>query len=146
MQIIKDFFKWYTYITTGILGIITILFASVYRSESVTTAILWQIMVSSFVTTLLTICMKYGMGKVKCLAKWNGMLGNLLHYLLISIVMLILGSRFGWFHFEVFSMAIMLLAIGGVYLFVYGVYWLIDLYQADKINKRLKEKYSNKEK
>lgn len=140
MDKIRDFLKCYLYITVGILIVIAISYAF-SSEETVSADSFWQILLSGFLTTLVTVIFSPFREhiKVRIVAKFA------LHYVSLCLVMFICGSWFGWMTPNPAGAAIMMLDVGVVYLFVVAAVFLIDVSQAREINKRLQEKYGGEE-
>lgn len=140
MDKIRDFLKCYLYITVGILIVIAISYAF-SSEETVSADSFWQILLSGFLTTLVTVIFSPFREhiKVRIVVKFA------LHYLSLCLVMFICGSWFGWMTPNPAGAAIMMLDVGVVYLFVVAATYLIDVSQAREINKRLQEKYGGEE-
>lgn len=134
MSIFRDFIKWFQYITIGVLIICAANFA-LSGTDTIPMMTLWQILLSGFLTTLIT--MLFYSGKRVTYIKCG------IHYVILCGVMIPCGYWFGWLSFNVAGICMMLLSVAGVYLLAFVAYYLIDLKQAKKINQRLKEKYPN---
>lgn len=134
MSVIRNFIRWFQYITTGILIICAINFG-LSDTDIIPMMTLWQILLSGFLTTLVTMLMYSGkrMSLIRC--------G--IHYFLLCAVMIPCGYWFGWLSLDAAGICMMALSVAAVYLLSVVVYYLIDLKQAEKINQRLKEKYPN---
>lgn len=98
---------------------------------------LWQILLSGFLTALVTDIMHVR----ECREKSLAILKCFIHYALLCVVMIICGSWFGWISPDPGGMAMMALYVAIVDLLTFAVYYLIDMRQARKINEKLKEKY-----
>ncbi len=137
MRVLKDFIKWYFYITTGILFVVAGNLALV-GAEKIPGNTLWQILISGFITTLVTVTLLPREGKSK-VPEWFGII---LHYLGLCVTMVISGYWFGWINLNPAGICLMMVSVALVYIIVFGVYYLLDVKQADEINRKLKEKYS----
>lgn len=140
MQRFGGFIKWFFYITSGILIVCAVNF-EIAGMDTIPRQTLWQILLSGFLTALVTLLFYPG----DCRKKSTVILRCLLHYVLLCAVMLICGHWFGWLQFNPAGIAMMAVSVAVVYLLSFLAYYLIDLRQADEINQRLKEKYSDKE-
>lgn len=138
MKKIGEYIKWYFYITTSILMVAALIF-ELYGVDRLPGQTLWQIMVSGFATTLLTILMVC----VENLVTKGTVFVYLAHYISLCAVMIPLGFWFGWINLNLQGIAIMLGAVAAVYLLTFGAYYLIDLRAAKQINQRLNEKYGD---
>lgn len=140
MKIAGYFVKWFLYITTGILIVCgaSLAFSGV---EMITVNIFWQILFSGFMTALVTVLFlpKEEDQKLTTYIKYA------LHYIALCIVMILIGVWFGWMPLDLFGIFIMLVEVGVVYLLSFSAYYIVDVKQADEINKRLREKYGDEE-
>ena len=140
MKKLFEFIRWFFYITTCVLFVCA---ANIQISgyETVSTITLWQILLSGFLTALVTVILRPGeqdSGRV-------GMIKIIVHYFVLCGVMIGCGYRFGWVDLTLNGIVMMAISVAVVYLLVFlAGYWL-DKKQADEINKKLKGKYSDKE-
>ncbi len=134
MKLLSEVFKWFLYITTGILIVTAIMF-TILGEETMPINTLWKILLAGLLTTCVTVCFK----PWKDWAPW----GFLVHYMALCVVMVICGSMFGWIDFGWSGILFMMIDVAIVYAIAFGTYWLLDLRQAKAINKRLKEKYKD---
>lgn len=134
MKLMSEVFKWFLYITTGIL-IVTAIMYTVSGETTMPVNTLWKILLAGVLTTGVTVCFK----PWKDWAPW----GFLVHYLALCVVMVFCGSMFGWIDFKWLGILFMMLDVAVVYTIAFGAYWLVDLRQAKEINERLKEKYKD---
>ena len=140
MKKVFEFIKWFFYITTCVLFVCAANI-QISGSETVPTITLWQILLSGFLTALVTVIFRpneQDSGR-------DGMIKIIVHYFVLCGVMIGCGCRFGWMDLSLNGIAMMAVSVAVVYLLVFlAVYWL-DKKQADEINKKLKGKYSDKE-
>lgn len=129
--------KWFLYITTGVLIVTAIIFTLI-GMETIPTDTLWKVLLSGFLTTVVTMLF-YPKEEG---AKKTILISYILHYIMLCIVMIICGSWFGWIIFGLQGILLMAGAVAVVYLISFSAYMIVDRKQADEINKRLKEKYS----
>lgn len=134
MEMFRDFIKWFQYITIGVLIVCAVNF-SLSGTDTIPPMTLWQILLSGFVTTLIT--MLFYLGKRATYIKFG------IHYVVLCGVMIPCGYWFGWLSFNAAEICMMIVSVAVVYLLAFVAYYLIDLKQAEKINQRLKEKYPN---
>ena len=136
MKLVSEVFKWFLYITTGILIVTAIMF-SIIGEETMPVNTLWKILLAGILTTAVTILFK----------PWKdwGWLGFLLHYLALCVVMVICGTMFGWIHFGLSGVTGMMIDVAVVYMIAFGAYCLVDRKQAEDINKKLRERYKDEE-
>ena len=136
MKRLSEYVKWYLYITTGILIVCTICFV-ISGEDTIPVATLWEILLSGFLTTLSTVLVH----RVECKKIGTAVIKYLLHYILVCLIMAVCGSRFGWIPPNPAGIFVMVGYVAVVYVFSFCVHYIIDLGQARKINRRLKEKY-----
>lgn len=136
MSILKKFVKWFLYITIAILIVTSIIF-TIDGTECLPKATLWQILLSGFLTTLVTL--------IFSLEEKSSIFRHILHYAVLSAVMIVCGNWFGWLNLSVAGIGMMLISVAVVYLIAFGVYYIVDMRQAEKINQKLKEKYGDEE-
>lgn len=136
MKLLKDFVRWFFYITTAVLMICAFHF-SVSGDDLIPTKTLWQILLAGFLTAGVTALLYPREGRKR------GRIFSqcLLHYGALCAVMIVSGHCFGWLEYDFGGIAMMLASVAVVYLICFGTHYLIDLHDADKINRRLREKY-----
>ena len=136
MELLREVFKWFLYITTGILIVTAIMF-SLVGEETMPVNTLWKILLAGLLTTGVTVCFK----------PWKnwGIVGYICHYTALCVVMIVSGCLFGWMNFNLAGVLGMMIDVAVVYLIAFLTYWLIDLKQAEDINKRLQERYKDEE-
>lgn len=140
MRKIREFVKWFFYITTSVLFICAAN-QTLSGENTFFTRTLWNILLSGFITALVTTLLRPGTndsGKIMIVK-------IIIHYIVLCVVMIICGHRFGWMDFSPADIIMMLVSVAVVYLIVFLAGFWIDLKRADEINQRLKEKYSDKE-
>lgn len=140
MKKIGEYIKWYFYITTNILFVTATIFR-LYGATALPGAILWQIMLSGFLTTIVTVLIIY----IECESTVGRLIKFFCHYIALCVVMICSGKWFDWLDLNLSGIIMMLAAVAAVYLLAFCVYYVIDLREANRINKRLKEKYGDEE-
>ena len=140
MQKIIEFIRWFFYITTCVLFVCA---ANIQISgdETVPTITLWQILLSGFLTALVTVIL--GPGEQD--SSRVGMVKIIVHYFVLCGVMIGCGYQFGWMELNLNGIVMMAVSVAVVYLLVFLAGYLLDKKQADEINKKLHGKYSDKE-
>ena len=136
MKIISSFIKWYFYITTGILFVCAINM-TLSREENIPSDTLWKILLSGFLTTVVTMFFLFRESDSKFVMIYR----MILHYLALGIVMILSGRWFGWLEFDISGIVMMLLSVAVVYLLTFLVYYILDRKEAQEINQKLNEKY-----
>lgn len=135
MKKISEYLKWYVYITTSILVVYSIIILGIYKQETIPAGDLWRILLSGLLTTVVTVLfIKAELPKV---------IYFVLHYFVLSTVMLVCGLLFGWIEWNIYGVLLMLGSVGVVYILSFITYYIIDLRCAADINKKLKEKYKS---
>jgi len=140
MKRLKSMAEFFEKITTGILFVTAVYIPAFYGWDEVLhVEILWQILLLSVVCTLGSIIMP--LGEEKEVSRNTMLMRHSLYYIYINVVVLALGYLFDWFSFQnagqVFGMV---LAIVFVYIVVALVCYWIQLREAEKINRKLKER------
>ena len=140
MKKVSEFMKWFFYITTCVLFVFA---ANVQLSgeDVVSSGMLWQIMLSGFVTSLVTVIFR----PAEQDSGWVAIIKIVIHYLILCVVMILFGYWFGWMNLNIQGIIMMTLSVAVVYFLVYfATYWL-NKKQTDEINQKLKKKYSEDE-
>lgn len=140
MKKLGEALKWFLYITTSVLFVATICY-TLSGEETLSVVTLWYILLTGFLTTIITMFLSPSgeEGQVVFGIKIA------VHYVSLCIVMVILGTLFGWLTFcpeGVFGMCVEVAIVYGITFLAYGV---VDRKQAEAINQRLKEKYGEDE-
>lgn len=140
MKTFGNFVKWFLYITVGILIVCGINYR-IAGVKTVTVDVFGMILFSAFITTLVTFLTLPDEedGKAKSCIKL------VLRYIILCVIMSLLGRWFGWIQFDLPGIASMATDVGVVYLLTCIAYYIIDVRQADEINKMLHEKYEDEE-
>lgn len=136
MRKLSEFLKWYAYITVSILIVCAVVF-KIYNEETIPADTPWQILLSGFLTTLVTAILVLKEES----QKWIMILKFVLHYVSLCIIMIICGNWFGWMSLNLEGIAMMIGAVATVYILAFGTYYITDLRQANEINQKLREKY-----
>ena len=140
MEILRNFIKWFLYITMSIFLVVTLSYKT-YSVETIPTDTLLYILISGFLTTAVTVLMALR----ECKSKWISLLKYILHYIALCVVMCLCANWFGWYDLNLSGILSMSLSVAIVYGLAFGVYCLTDLKQAKDINKLLQEKYKDEE-
>lgn len=139
MKILSNYIKWFLYINTGIL-IVTAINFPLAGVESMPINTLWNILFSALVTTVVTVFFSpREERKIKMPFQY------IMHYLTLCAVMIFFGNMFGWIHLNVGGVVMMMVDVALVYVIAFVVYYILDIRQADAINKKLKEMYGDEE-
>ena len=141
---VKEFFisllHYFVDITTAVLIAAAIyLTVSGQQMESV---ILWQILLSGFITALPTailLCLDTRSAKLSMILWFT-------HFLLIFVITLLLLKMFGWCRITPLSALLTFLAVVFIYLFTCSVHYLVDRKHTTLMNEQLKKRYAGTEK
>ena len=126
-------------ITTAVL-----IAAAIYLTVSgqqMDSVILWQILLSGFITALPTailLCFEPKSIKVSIIL-WGT------HFLLIFLLTLLLLKMFGWCRITPLSAFLTFIAVVFIYFFTCFVHYLVDRKHTALMNQQLKKRYVNKE-
>ncbi len=135
MKFLVELIKYFTYITTGIVFAF-IINTAIAGVESVPVAMIAEIPAAGFVTALITVIIFEKDVKTK-----KGMfLLTTVHFILLSIVMIVMGLMFKWINTNPTSIILMLLCVAFVYGFTSAVSYFTSKKEADEINAALKNK------
>lgn len=141
---VKRLLKWFLYIVPGVIVVCGIGYM-LYGVEMIKVNVLWEILFSAFVTALATALMQIGFSQPEEDNRVSPYFKLIIHYILLCVIMSFLGAWFGWVTFNIYGVLAMALYVGVVYFLTCAVYYIIDVKQADKINKKLREKFGDKE-
>lgn len=137
LNLFCSFIREFIAITTGVLIICAVNF-SIFNEGDIPKTTLWEILLSSFVTTVVTVIF----WKIIDVKKGVAVMVTIgLHYICLCVVMVVFGTKFGWMELNVEGVLMMFLSVAGVYGFSYAVNYILWKRQADAMNQKLKEKY-----
>lgn len=139
MKLIKSFINYFTKITTGILLICCIAF-KLSCEELCTTDTLWHIPLLGLITALISMIV---LTDKECSRK-ESIIRLVVHCVLISASVLIMGAMVGWYEPSVLDCLVMLLYVAVVYGFSYGSHYISEKVSADEINKALEQRKNGK--
>lgn len=137
MKKILNYCNCFTYITTGILFVCAINF-SLFHNGDIPQNTLWQILVSGFLTTAITVF----------LFPWNidktqeFVLRIILHYFCLCAVMIGCGIWFNWIDFGFKAIIRMAISVAGVYILTFFLNYIMGKKQAEEINQALSKRRS----
>lgn len=139
MKKVYKLIKWFWYITPGIIFVYAVN-VELAGNQTIPSEGLWQILLAGFLTALVTVFFS-------CRTEGNipSFVNILLHYAAMGIVMIGCGCWFGWMDFDAAGIVMMLVSVAVVYLLVFFIYYRMDVKQAEEINRKLKEKYGDRE-
>lgn len=118
-----------------------VIYTLIAKIQTVTTASVAKIPVAGFVIALITVIMLNREMKTKK----KIMIVSLLHFISVSVVMVILGILFEWIKFETKQVLLMLICIVFVYAFTSIISYLTSKKEAEEITGVLINKFSDKE-
>ncbi len=139
MNLLSRFVSFFTKITTGILLICCLGFKA-SGVEQCTTDTLWQVPLLGLITSVISVVV---LADKDCSRK-EAIIRFVVHYVLISASVLVLGALFGWYKPSVLGCAVMLLYIAAVYGFSYGSNYISEKRSADELNKALDRRRNGK--
>lgn len=137
MKFITDLVKYFTFITTGIV-IVFIVIVLIGGHDGISTATLIQIPCSALATSLVTVL--FYPKESKTMKEYN--LRLLLHYLVLCVVMVVLGTAFEWVNLNLNGILTMVISTAVVYIFTFTAAFLSSKHEADELNSALKNKHS----
>lgn len=139
MKCIESFVSYFTKITTGTI-LICLVAIKLSGVEEWTTDILWHIPLLGLVTTLITVVLLPD----RDYSRSEGIIRFVVHFVLLSASVLIMGAAFGWYDPSVLSCIVMLLYIVAVYAFTYLSRYLSSRKAAEEINRALERRKNQK--
>ncbi|MDE5991700.1 MAG: DUF3021 domain-containing protein [Oscillospiraceae bacterium] len=135
MKFITDLMRYFVYITTGILFVfITMLL--IEGSDSISIQKLIQIPCAAFVTALVTVIIY----SREAVMKKEFYIRIAIHYLLLCVIMVILGTAFEWIKIDLAGIMTMVISTAAIYVFTFVGAYLLSKSEAEKLNKALKSK------
>lgn len=142
-MMIKEFFisllHYFVDITTAVL-IAAAIFLTV-SGQQMDSVILWEILLSGFITALPTatlICLDTKSIRLS-LILW------VVHFLMIFAITLLLLKMFGWCRITPLSVLLTFLAVVFIYVFTSFVHYLVDRKHTALMNQQLKKRYIKEE-
>ena len=139
MKFIKGFLNFFTVITSCILLMVAISH-TLGDYTGISENILWDIILSGAVTALVTAAIY----SIDFKSQKQFVIMTLVHYLLLCIVMVFLGTNFGWITFDFRGILMMAVDVALVYIMVFVITYLVYKKEADQLNEALEKKYRNK--
>ncbi len=139
MKQLQQFISMFTKITTGTL-LICALIITLNGIESWTTMVLWQIPAVGLITALATVLLLPD----REYSRREGIVRYILHYLVITAIILFAGWWFGWYDFTLIGCISMVGSITAVYGFTSLTTWLSSKRSADELNRALEKRRNNK--
>lgn len=127
-------------ITTGALLAAAVFITAFWgRNSEIRIGVLWQILTVSAFCSLGILMFPSEIGKE--ISKKGMLIRRILYFLYANIVVLGLGSCFGWFSFHSWKMVLLMeILIIGIYALVSIISYLNDYQVAKSMNKKLSEK------
>lgn len=127
-------------ITTGILIAAAIFITAFWgRTSEISIGILWQILIVSAFCSLGILV--FPSNAEKEIFKKEMLIRQILYFLYVNVVVLGLGSYFGWFSFRNWKMVLLMeILIIGVYVLIHIISYLNDYKVAKSMNEKLSEK------
>lgn len=134
MKFIKSFLGFFTNITTVVLALVAVI--SINNYETVTAYLPMQVLGAAAATALPT-ALIYNT-EFKTLKKF--IIYALIHYSILCVIMITLGSAFGWINPSPIGIFFMCLYVAIVYAAVFAISYIREKKDADKLNKALMER------
>lgn len=136
MKYIKTFFSFFTSIATAILVLMAALSSEYPQGfpPEIPFQILGAAAATAFVTSIV-FCTEY-----KSVRKY--VLFSLMHYIMLCVIMVILGSSFGWTNTTPRGIISMCIYVAAVYAVVFAITCIVHKNEADKLNRALRERNS----
>lgn len=139
MRFITDLIRYFVYITTGILFVF-IAMLLIEGGSGVSTQTLIRIPCAGLATALITAVI-YSREAVK---KKELYIRISIHYILLCITMIVLGTAFEWVNFDLAGVMTMVISTAAIYAFTFAGAYLSSKSEAEKLNKALKSKREQK--
>lgn len=133
MKFIKEFFKWFVIINTGILLVLAFNTVGYDRIPSV---FLWEVFIASAATSLIT-AIFFSIDPKKEMPRYLQILAVVIHYVCLLIIMIVLGKSFGWIALDGKGIVIMALSVAGVYICTTVLSIVLGTQEAKKMNEAL---------
>ncbi len=131
MKKISEYIKWFLYITSCILIVRGCIYY--FTGDTIIFKAILDIIIMGILTTVVTMFMFS--------IDIDGLLGYLLHYGLLTVVVLLYLEWNQWPYIDMNEVLMIIIAVAIIYLLVLGSYHLIDVREAKQINEKLKDKY-----
>lgn len=139
MKFITDLIRYFVYITTGILFVF-IAMLLIEGGSGVSTQTLIRIPCAGLATALITAVI-YSREAVK---KKELYIRISVHYILLCITMIALGTAFKWVNFNLAGIMTIVISTAAIYAFTFAGAYLSSKSEAEKLNKALKSKREQK--
>ena len=140
MKKLKMFLQYFVSITTGILIVVTF-FCALSQEEALPENVLMHILMCSFLTAIDTTFLFPGENA----GKKQALFMIFLHFASLCVLVAFFGIHFGWFHPDIGGVLTAVISVALVYAFTFGVNYLIETQQANRMNKALQGKYSRED-
>ena len=131
MNFLKVFINFFSTIT---LGIVFVCAANMSLSPGydVPDNVLWQVLLSGFITSIMT---SFGVFIFTAInTKIKLAIAVMIHYALMSVIMIGLGIWFDWMNFDIKGIVMMLISVAVVYLIAFLLNYYIIKKEAEGIN------------
>lgn len=134
MKKIKDLFRVFSYVVTGVVFSTAIYVNIFWRGVPLGEGLLWEILLVSFLCSLGILL--YPEKKTSRKVMW---LSRILHYVQVNVVVLGCGIWFEWFYADNLLMVLgMLLIIAVIFIAISVIAWKRAVHEAELMNERLK--------
>lgn len=139
MKRLSAFVKYFTFITTGVLIVNAVVY-SAYNITIIDSDNLWKILSAGAVTALVTVAFYTDSTGEREIAP----ITMLCHYGVMCVIMIIMGTMFGWMKLDALGIFVMCITVAAVYGFTYLMSYLTGKRDADEINKALLKRKGEK--
>ena len=132
---ITDFIKWFLIINTGIMVVVWV---NIFKYDTIWTEIIPQIFAASFLTSLVTTAY-FSYNPRKPISVPVRILLTAAHYLILCVIIMTLGTLFGWFDLTPSGAAIVALSVAGVYFISFVISFALSKGEANEMTMALKQ-------
>ncbi len=131
MNFLKVFINFFSTITLGIVFVCAVNM-SLSPGYDVPDSVLWQVLLSGFITSIMTSIGAFIFTAINTKTKLA--VSIVIHYALMSVIMISLGVWFDWLNFDIKGIVMMLISVAVVYLIAFLLNYYIIKKEAEGIN------------
>ena len=135
MRYLTEIIKFFSFITTGIV-ILFIVIMLIQGDDGIHLSTLAEIPCAGLVTAAVTVLLYPN--EVQSRKKY--LLRVLLHYSVLCVIMITMGTLFGWIAPDAGGILLMLISVAVIYLFTFAVAYITSKNDADEMNRVLKDR------
>ena len=132
---ISEFLKWFLIINTGIMLIVWL---NIFKYDNIWVSIIPQIFCASAVTSLVTTAV-FSINPKKPLSAPLRILIPVMHYIILCVIIMTLGTLFDWFELSLSGCIAVALSVAGVYFIAAVISYLLSKSEADEMTRALKD-------